>query len=382
MRSFLVVSLFTLSAGEQFSLQSASTLLRDHVSQLVLNGGTRGAGLATVQKNMVDRLLSQTGSELDEAGKKLLGNVSDLLDGLLTSLASDRDTKQGLLDTAKGAFQAFVDSSTFRANYDSSKTHYTELHQNHSICRHEQVTLLTDTTTDCDAFDSWMESTQNSIKGNDICVNNYGDSTADMDTIVGLLFALKGQFETAKGTTGPPATFYVEKYLDCAQATSTSDSKDTTCDGKQTSFESDHCTQTSNVVAMCGQEDTEYGAKETQFNNLKAAIQPLSSQRVTDANMVSYLKCLVDELKVAAAATLEALEANCANVKDASYVSYANTFDDFPDQNTCPPSAGPWETNTAPYSRITMNSHLESGEFSEADILAVGLVSDASVVCA
>lgn len=337
MRCFATLALLTLAGADQSSFSSGVAELQNSLQTLSLSGQNSHAGLASGRRLIVESMLTTAEKALPEKAKTILRNVSALLQTILDDLISDHDLDVEQLNSSV-SFGSCVNDEQVTAGgvlEEAANTLRTE----HVTCREQEALLFTDDSTKCRDMSSLL---QGMIPQDCDFGGLSVTDVADRQTIHTKLSDNAGWF-TANHKS------FKTLSADCQDADALLTAKTSECNTDFTNFETKVCEFADHRHVRCAAEQNCYTGHKNHYESQVGDLRENGNQRTKDAQMITYLQCLVDKL-ILDQGDFAAWTAACEPLKSNDYQNYNITITDFPDKEVCDliasyPGATTWETD-------------------------------------
>lgn len=338
MRALLLGACLSLAYSEQFSLGSTIASITEELGAVQLSGNSYRLGEASGRKLGVEALLKivEKASALGDEAKKTLGQVSTLLQGILTDLDADRAAEQPTLDAITGNVAACTVQSEVDLEAEKKEAS-DEAETNHTTCRSAEALLYDTMEADCQEVVDAL----GALSDLD-CEISHAQVKTTGDDWLSAFAGIKTWFQTAETALGT-------KDDDCDVAETARSTKRNECNDDQQVFESHRCTYTNFYSQRCTEQEGCYNGHVSTHNADVTRIFGEANVRCEDAKMIAWVKCLVDYLIANDPTSMDAMQASCVATKNADYSSYNNTNPAVPDMAVCNadtfnPESNDWDT--------------------------------------
>lgn len=321
----------SFSTADKATIANGIAKLQEHLGELEMTSNTRAGGLAYGNKLYVEHLLKSM-QELRPEDDPTLGDALDQVvvqfDAILASLLQDRADAQVIMDAFPDPvnacmIQATIDTLTGLAN--TAANAYTNL----QTCMSEEHTDMGLDDTACGTLVSTLTTFHNN--GVDCTpLSNY-----DLEENAGLFQLWDDWFTQTHSELTTRHNTVSTQGAACETTSLTRAAKVAECIGLQETHGNAVCAHYSSASTYCSDYNICYSGTSTDFNTFVGSYMAISAQRVVNAAMLSYLKCLVEQLRSQTDVTLESLESACTAVRNGDYTAYGNTAPTLPAADNC-----------------------------------------------
>jgi hypothetical protein len=329
---FAVAYLSSLSAADKAAYASGIESIQQHVGSLQLSSKSRAGGLGYGNKLYVEHLLKGM-EELDPTNnpdeRTALDTVINYMDQILALLATDKTTADAALVALADVMSACTDSSEeaaiTNANADTANARAA-----FDTCLVSEDALVDDDDIKCSA----ALATINDLVSNPLICDPIQDGTALTENLA--LFAeWNTWFTTVVGDVQSKSNTLSTQASECTTSGSLRAEKVAECNTLQLLLETAACNEYSTASSYCTSYTTCYDNAAAAFDSAVVAATDASTERLSDANMIHYIKCLVDNLLNNANTDLVSWQNACAAEQNTQYPEYGTTIPTRPTADDC-----------------------------------------------
>jgi hypothetical protein len=331
MRVLLFAALCTVVAGNQF--QSMVSNLKSTIADVEFGTNIRSDGIAAGRKLVLENIIAglESMESLSPEARNALDAISPICQSILNDLMVSRNNAQTNLEGLHDHF-ALCTLSFPESAGNADEAAYT-------TARNALVTKVTDGWSARSAYISACSAVFTLLESHDSYYSSIGGTTCDpIAATQDNAQAWQTLFETVRDTV---TTVRYTSY------TTTRDTHD--CAGNQALWHAArndidaqptfnaYCVYATTVHTNCVNREGCHFSAESAFNGAKATAAVDDAQRMTDAKVVSYLKCLCETLAstAGAAMTPAELDTACAGVQTADYTAYETNPETVPAMAAC-----------------------------------------------
>lgn len=321
----------SFSTAEKATIANGIAKLQEHLGELQMTSNTRAGGLAYGNKLYVEHLLKsmqELRPEDDPALADALQTVEGQFQGILDAMLVDRNDNQAIMDAFPDPVNNCQNAATINV-LNGLATDATNAYTSLQTCMGEEHTRMGLDDTACNTLVSTLTTYHNSAVD---CspLTNY-----DLEGNAGLFALWDDWFTNTQSELHTRHSTVVSQGAACQSTSLSRADKVDECITLQGIHGNAVCAHYSSASTYCSTYNACYGTTSGDFAGLVTQYMALSDQRVVNAAMLSYLKCLVENLRTQTDVTLESLEGACTAIRNADYSNFGNTAPSLPAQDNC-----------------------------------------------